>query len=262
MVSVDIISVSNPRIKAAVKLRESAKERREKGMFFLEGLRLCRDAARTNIVADTVFYTQKFSDEHGDALSEITQNVKNVFSVSDEVMQKLSDTVNPQGVTSICAIPQFNDTLTEGLYIALEKTADPTNLGAIARSAEAFGVKGIYISADSCDPYSPKSLRAGMGALLRLPIIRCNNFFEDIREQTKNGATLYASVVDGNAADVRSVTPSGKSILLIGNEANGLSNEIAEISNKITIKMSGRAESLNAAAAAAILIFELTRGAE
>lgn len=262
MVSVDIISVSNPRIKAAVKLRESAKERREKGMFFLEGLRLCRDAARTNIVADTVFYTQKFSKEHGDALCEITENVQNVFSVSDEVMQKLSDTVNPQGVVSICAIPQFVDEINDGLYIALEKTADPTNLGAIARSAEAFGVKGIYISSDSCDPYSPKSLRAGMGALLRLPIIRCNNFFEEIRELSKNGATLYASVVDSTATDVCKIKPQGTSILLIGNEANGLSSEITQISEKITIKMSGRAESLNAAAAAAILIFELTKGAE
>ncbi len=262
MVSTDIVSVSNPRIKAAVKLRDSAKERREKGMFFLEGLRLCRDAARTNMVADTVFYTLKFEEEHSEALGEITKSVQNVFSVSEDVMQKLSDTVNPQGVVSICAIPKFNDTLTDGLYIGLEKTADPTNLGAIARSAEAFGVKGIYISADSCDPYSPKSLRAGMGALLRLPIIRCNNFFEDIRKLSKNGATLYASVVDAHANNVRSVTPSGKSVLLIGNEANGLSPEITEISNRITIKMSGRAESLNAAAAAAILIFELTRGAE
>ena len=262
MVSVDIISVSNPRIKAAVKLRESAKERREKGMFFLEGLRLCRDAARTNMVAETVFYTLKFEEEHSEAFCEITDNVKNVFSVSEDVMQKLSDTVNPQGVVSICAIPEFDFELNDGLYIGLEKTSDPTNLGAIARSAEAFGVKGIFISSESCDPYSPKSLRAGMGALLRLPIIRCNNFFEDIRKLSENGATLYASVVDANADNVRSVIPSGKSVLLIGNEANGLSNEIAEISNKRTIKRSGRAESLNAAAAAAILIFELTRGAE
>lgn len=256
----DIGSVSNPKVKSAVKLRDNAKERRQTGTFFLEGLRLCRDAARCGIFAETVFFTPEFKEKFGDAFLEITEKAKNSYSVSDEVMRKLSDTVNPQGVVSICAIPKFDKLDNSGLYLVLEKTADPANLGAIARSAEAFGVKGIYISSESCDPYSPKSLRAGMGALLRLPIIVCSDILETCKELKNNGATLYASVVSGDAIDVKTVTPEKYSLLLIGNEANGLSKEIIDISEKVTIKMQGRAESLNASAAAAVLIWEFSRG--
>ena len=256
----DIGSVSNPKVKSAVKLRDNAKERKQTGTFFLEGLRLCRDAARCGIFAETVFFTPEFKEKFGDAFLEITEKAKNSYSVSDEVMRKLSDTVNPQGVVSICAIPKFDKLDNNGLYLVLEKTADPANLGAIARSAEAFGVKGIYISSESCDPYSPKSLRAGMGALLRLPIIVCSDILETCKELKNSGATLYASVVSGDAIDVKTVTPEKYSLLLIGNEANGLSKEIIDISEKVTIKMQGRAESLNASAAAAVLIWEFSRG--
>ena len=256
----DIGSVSNPKVKSAVKLRDNAKERKQTGTFFLEGLRLCRDAARCGIFAETVFFTPEFKEKFGDAFLEITEKAKNSYSVSDEVMRKLSDTVNPQGVVSICAIPKFDKLDNNGLYLVLEKTADPANLGAIARSAEAFGVKGIYISSESCDPYSPKSLRAGMGALLRLPIIVCSDILETCKELKNSGATLYASVVSGDAIDVKTVTPEKYSLLLIGNEANGLSKEIIDISKKVTIKMQGRAESLNASAAAAVLIWEFSRG--
>ncbi len=256
----DIGSVSNPKVKSAVKLRDNAKERKQTGTFFLEGLRLCRDAARCGIFAEIVFFTPEFKEKFGDAFLEITEKAKNSYSVSDEVMRKLSDTVNPQGVVSICAIPKFEKLDNNGLYLVLEKTADPANLGAIARSAEAFGVKGIYISSESCDPYSPKSLRAGMGALLRLPIIVCSDILETCKELKNSGATLYASVVSGDAIDVKTVTPEKYSLLLIGNEANGLSKEIIDISEKVTIKMQGRAESLNASAAAAVLIWEFSRG--
>ena len=256
----DIASVSNPKVKSAVKLRDNAKERKQTGTFFLEGLRLCRDAARCGIYAETVFFTPEFKEKFCDAFLEITEKAKNSYSVSDEVMHKLSDTVNPQGVVSICAIPKFDKLDNSGLYLVLEKTADPSNLGAIARSAEAFGVKGIYISSESCDPYSPKSLRAGMGALLRLPIIVCSDILETCKELKNSGATLYASVVSGDAIDVKTVTPEKYSLLLIGNEANGLSKEIIDISQKVTIKMQGRAESLNASAAAAVLIWEFLRG--
>ncbi len=257
---VDILSLSNSKVKSAVKLRDNAKERAKTGTFFLEGLRLCRDAARGGYEAETVFFTPEFKEKNNDAFLEITAKAKTVYSVSSEVMRKLSDTVNPQGVVSVCAIPTFSSLKNNGLYLGLEKTSDPSNLGAIARSAEAFGVKGIYISSESCDPYSPKSLRAGMGALLRLPIIVCDNFLDTCNQLKNNGATLYASVVQSDANDVRTVTPSDYSVLLIGNEANGLSKEIVDISTKVTIKMQGRAESLNASAAAAVLIWEFTRG--
>lgn len=257
---VDISSVSNQRVKSAVKLRDNARERRETGLFFLEGLRLCRDAVRNGISAKTVFYTEQFESEHNEAYLEITATANEKFSVSNEVMKKLSDTVNPQGIIILCEIPQFSKELQNGLYIGLENSADPSNLGAIARSAEAFGAKGILVSATSCDPYSPKSLRAGMGALLRLPIIVCKNFLSEMQALKSSGITLYASVVDKNAKDIREVVPEKTSVLLIGNEASGLTSELIEISERVTIPMAGRGESLNAAAAATVLIWELSRG--
>lgn len=139
--------------------------------------------------------------------------------------------------------------------MALENIADPSNLGAIARTAEAIGVDGIVVSADGCDPYSPKALRSSMGTVLRMDIIVTDNFVNDLK---CSGLKLFGCVVSGGK-DIRCVTFPKGSAVIIGNEANGLTDEIRQISENITIPMSGSAESLNAAAAAAIAMWELEK---
>ena len=144
----------------------------------------------------------------------------------------------------------------KGRYIGLENLSDPSNLGAIGRTAEALGVSGILVSGNSCDPYSPKALRASMGTLIRMPIFVCDNLIETISE---NGLNAYACVVDGDAAPISEINFKDGDVLLIGNEANGLTDEIKKNAKPITIPMRGNAESLNAAAAASIAMWEMVK---
>ena len=172
----------------------------------------------------------------------------------------MSDTDSPQGVlltVSFKDVPTPNFT---GKWIAFERIADPSNLGAASRTAEALGISGILLSKSGVDPYSPKSLRASMGALLRLPVAVTDNFSESIENLKKNGFTVSGTVVDGNAQKIGSITFNKNEIVLIGNEANGLTDEAKLLCDRLfTIPMSGRAESLNAAAAASIVMWEMVR---
>jgi TrmH family RNA methyltransferase len=144
-----------------------------------------------------------------------------------------------------------------GKYVALENINDPSNLGAVSRTAEALGVSGIILSANGCDPYSPKSLRASMGTLLRMPLIVLPDFVNGIKN---SGLKSYACVVDSNAKSITDVDFTEGSVVMIGNEANGLTMEAKEMATEqITIKMTGLAESLNAATAAAISIWEMMK---
>ena len=255
-----ISSKENKLIKSVRKLMTSTRERREQGVFVLEGLRLCADAALGGFAIMTAVVSETL--ENSERLDAIIANAKQVVKVPGSLFATLCDTVNPQGV--LCVVKRPSDRTVEsvenGKYIVLENTADPANLGAMARTAEALGVSGIIISNVSCDPFSPKSQRASMGALLRLPIIESRNVIEDIKYLKDKGFKIFASVVKNADRLVTEADFSGNVCLLIGNEANGLSEEIINESDEtVTIPMSGRAESLNAAAAATILMWEAVR---
>ena len=256
-----ISSRENAKVKYATKLMNSARFRREEGKFIAEGLRLCYDAVDNGYELIEVFYTEAIYEKSSDMMNKIIENSSAAYIVNNDILKKISDTVNPQGVVAICKMPDFkNREIGSGFYIGLENTANPSNLGAIARSAEAFGVSGIIMSSSSCDPFSPKSLRAGMGALLRLPIILCDDFYEVIKELQQKGKTIYSAVVNPQAEKITNAEKRKDSVLLIGNEANGLSEEIVSLSDfPITIPMSGRAESLNASVSAAVLIWEFMK---
>ena len=146
-----------------------------------------------------------------------------------------------------------------GKYILLENVQDPANLGAVSRTAEALGLTGIIVSG-GCDIYSPKALRASMGALLRLSVLETGDITGTIENAKKNGMKTYASVPDSRAVSVTDTDFSGGAIVVVGNEANGVTEEtLASCQGTVTIPMAGRAESLNAGAAASILMWEMVR---
>ncbi len=252
-----ITSKDNEIIRLAAALVSSAKRRREEQMFVLDGLRLCKDAvingfdAEFFIVGDSAF--NKFPDE----AKLLANSAKRACIVPDSLINKISDTVNPQGFISICKIKPSKDLKikNDGLYIALENVADPSNLGAISRTAEAFAFDGIILSSNGCDPFASKSLRASMGALLRIPVF----VIADITEFLKNSSLeSYAAVVK-NADSVRNSSFKKGSVMVVGNEANGLTDEcISACKNRVTIPMTGKAESLNVATAASILMWEMS----
>ena len=256
-----ISSKENKLVKAIRKLMSSARERNQTNLFVLEGLRLCMDAALNNYKIEKLVVSESFAES--DKIELIKNSANELYKVPDSLFSYLSDTVSPQGVLCVVRKPDtlFNtNEIVSGRYIALENTADPANLGTIARTAEALGLKGLIISSNGCDPFSPKAQRAGMGALLRLPIIISNSFIDDMLLIKSKGFKVFASVVKNADCDVAKVNYPNDAVVMIGNEANGLSDEAVSVSDmKITITMSGRAESLNAAAAAAIIMWEITR---
>lgn len=254
-------SVSNEKIKTAVKIATSSKMRKETGLFFLEGLRLCRDSALTGTVIRYFFVTDKAYEKFRDDTEYILSKSRESYLISEAVADKLSVTQTSQGFFCLC---EKSDSLslssvdTEGKYIALENIQDPANLGAVCRTAEALGIKGAILYS-CCDRYSPKSQRAAMGSLLRLPVIESDNLCGDIEVLKNMGMKVYATSPDSSAEKITEVSMEGGVICVIGNEGNGVSDEVFSLCKKVTIPMQGNAESLNASMAAAIAMWEMMR---
>lgn len=259
-----ISSRDNRKIKETAKLISSTKYRRETGLFVIEGLRLCCDAAGCGVEIDTLFITDDAFERYGDKMTELISTAKEIFSVTEEVFSKISDTSSPQGVLAVCKTPDIElnvDKITSnGRYVVCENVSDPSNLGAISRTAEALGVNGMIIVGNGCDPFGPKVQRASMGSLLRLPLYKFREIKAAYEFLHNCSITVYASVVDREAKKVTDVSFGDGSAVVIGNEGNGLTDEAKQICDEqITIPITGRAESFNAAAAAAILIWELIK---
>lgn len=253
-----ITSKDNEVIKLILQLQKSSSKRKEEGLFVLEGLRLCMDAHLNGFATERLIVSDFAIEKLSDEIAVLSSNAGRCIVVPNQLFAKISDTVSPQGVMSLCSFKSDIENKLDpaGRYVALENLQDPSNLGAIARTAEALGISGIIMSG-GCDPYSSKSLRASMGALLRLPVYQVDDMFDAF-----NKAQLYsyAAVVHRSAKNVDELSFGKGSVVVVGNEANGLTEETIERCNeRITIPMGGRAESLNAGVAAAILMWEMSK---
>ena len=249
----------NSLIKLVSFLQTSARKRRENGLFVLEGLRICLDALDNSIRFDKLIVSDTAVSKHGETVNLFADNSDECFVIPDSLMLKISDTKSPQGIIAVCKIPKrkSSEINPRGRYVALENVADPSNLGAVSRTAEALGADGLILSSDGCDPYSPKALRASMGTLLRVPVFILDSFAEDIK---RLGLHSYACVVEKSAQSIKEQEFYDGTVVIIGNEANGITEQTKAAAERlITIPMRGRAESLNAAAAAAIAIWEMMK---
>lgn len=255
----EITARDNRLIKLVSQLQKSSKARYENGLFVLEGLRICKDAAQCGISFQTLIVSKTALAKSADEVNKLAQNAETCVAVPDDLFKKISDTVSPQGIIALAGIPSASVAVdSRGRYIALESVADPANIGAIARTAEALGISGIIISGESCDVYSPKALRASMGTLLRIPLYFCDDILTFLSENSLRGFAC----VPRNTADLKfgEFAFSGGDVVLIGNEANGLMESTIKGAYKtVTINMRGKAESLNAASAAAIAMWELIK---
>jgi len=254
-----ISSKDNSLIKLISLLQASAKARKENGLFVLEGLRICKDAYENGIQFDKLIFTKTAYDKFAQEILKFADNSLENIQITDALFNKISDTKSPQGIIALVSFAKVKNSKLDknGRYIALENVQDPSNLGAVCRTAEALGVSGVIVSSNGCDPFSPKALRASMGTALRLPIIELENFAESLHA---SGLKLYSCVVDANAQSIDSIKFEDGCVLIIGNEANGITDETKNISNQlITIPMKGNAESLNAAVAASIAMWEMMK---
>ena len=253
-----ITSIKNETIKFALSLKNDTRFRKENGLCFAEGLRLCKEAVSANRVR-SLFFTHDFVEKHPDFVM-MGETACEQTEIAEHVSLKLSDVQNPQGIFCLCDTnglkrPIFG--LVSGKILALEHIADPGNLGTILRTAEAFGTDGILLSDDCADVFSPKVLRAGMGCSFRLPIYDSADFSTDLKILSDKGFTGYGAMLSDGAISITQLKIPENFILVIGNEANGITPETAQVVTPIIIPMRGRAESLNAASAASILLWEL-----
>ncbi len=253
----------NEKIKSATSVRDSAKTRRESGLFFLEGARLCADAAENGVAVYRAFFTQKALEKYASYADKIIASAQETYEISEEISSKLSDTQNPQGIFCLCRA-ENKDAVTadfkpDGKYIFLENVQDPSNLGAVSRTAEALSIDGLFVCG-GCDIYNPKALRASMGSALRLPVYTCDDAVQLIEMLNEKGMLTLASTPDSSAELITQVKMEGGVVCVVGNEGNGVTAQtMAVCKKKVTIPMDGRAESLNASTAAAILIWEMVR---
>lgn len=249
----------NAKIKETAFLLSNKKERKKRGLFVCEGLRLCTDACQSGVSITTAFFTSEFLEKHPEAAKTIQTVSQKCYEITPDIARKLSDTDTSQGVFLVCENVQ-KPIPTTGKLLILDGVSDPSNVGAIARSAEAFGVSGLILTQGSADAFSPKALRSSMGAFFRLPVKESADITLEAEHLKKEGYTVYGSVVSGFQKTVFECNFSERSVMIIGNEAFGISNEAKSVSDTlITLPMKGRAESLNAAAAAAVLLWEMTK---
>ena len=253
-----ITSTSNEQVKNIIQLKEKAKVRRRNKLFVVEGIKMFREIPKDKLVS--VFVSEKFEKENEELLSHT-----DYILLSDSVFKKISDTVTPQGILAVVKQNEFTvEDIIErrdkerSCIVVLDRLQDPGNLGTIVRTGEGAGITGIVMSNDSVDLYNPKVIRSTMGSVFRVPVAVVPDLQDAIKKMKQNGIETYAAHLNGMEYQKGAF---GKDIaLLIGNEAKGLSDEVSVMADKlIKIPMEGKVESLNAAVATAILMYEARR---
>ena len=253
-----ISSRTNQKIKDTVKLINSSNERKEKELFVVEGATLAAEAVASNFTIEKVFFTSYAKERFKEQIIDIVEKALEAYEVSQEVAEKLSSMPSSQGIFCILKYieeNELNSYLDERRIIIVDSIMEPQNLGAIARSAIAFGFNTLVVSPDSSDWLSPRALRASMGALLHINVVITDTKTAISRLKENNFLTLAAAIKD-NAIDISDVTVGEKLAIVIGNETNGLSEEIVKLCDKtVIIKTDSIMQSLNAAVAASILMY-------
>lgn len=257
----EITSRDNDTIKYISRIAVSASFRKKENSFLCEGARLCGDALKSGIKVRAAFFTENAANRDSDLLLSVKGVCEDIYILPQPLFKRVSDTSTPQGVMLLCECPSNSQgDMKFSKAIALERIQDPQNLGTVLRSAEAFGIDLLIMSKDCCDIFSPKVLRGSMGAVFRQRILIPDDFYSYISDINKTEIKTYAAVVK-NGQDVLTVDFSHPCCVLIGNEGNGLSERAVSLcGGKLTINMNGRAESLNAAVASSLIMWEMVRG--
>lgn len=248
-----ITSRANPLLARVRKLNSRRAFRREEGAFAAEGPKLLGEALRWHGALEAVICAP------GVPLPELPARVR-VAEAADGLLASIADTQSPQGIVFICkgktlAMP---DRLAGGRWLVLDGVQDPGNVGTVWRAADAFGADGLILCNGCADPWNPKTVRATMGAVFRLPAYE--GTLEAAAEKlAREGVPLYAAALGEDTEDVRAV-PLGRSAVIVGSEGRGVSRQALELCQKtVRIPMRSRCESLNAAAAASVLLWEMAR---
>lgn len=253
-----ITSTKNPKIKWIRSLQTNARTRRDEGKFIVEGFRLVEEALMGNWPVDFGIFTDDINERGKAILAELERRGIVLEKVSPHVMRSASDTQTPQGI--LLVLKMIPRRLPENLEFVLipDAVRDPGNLGTMLRTAVAAGVQVVLLPPDTTDPFAPKVLRAAMGAQFRLPVVKMN--WDDIGTKL-HGAGLHIFLADVAVGEDYTYADFCQPLaLIIGGEAEGAGQNARSLADSVIhIPMPGGSESLNAAVASGILLFEIVR---
>lgn len=252
-----ITSRANERVKNALKLSDK-KYRTETGLFRFEGAKLLEEYLLSGERPKELYVREDVIEKYNDLVERVDS--ENVFVVTNEVYEKLSEEKSPQGVLCIGNVPKnIRKGSYEGGGIVLESVRDNGNMGTILRSAAAFGAKRVYISKDCADVCSQKTARAAMGALFKTDIIICDDLCELFKKHRESKKTPYAAMPYGDAIEIDTIKLKTDDLVVIGNEGHGVSEMVKNECRALTIPMCPNTESVNAAVAASVILWEMWR---
>ncbi|MFA9377542.1 MAG: TrmH family RNA methyltransferase [Lachnotalea sp.] len=253
-----ITSSSNKQVKNIISLNKKSKARKESDLFVVEGVKMFAEAPRECI--DQVYVSETFISKQDSKhiLGDIKYEV-----LEDQVFLNVSDTKTPQGI--LCLVKQFHYNAMDIIkknnahIIVLEDLQDPGNLGTIMRAGEGAGISGVILGNNCVDIYNPKTIRSTMGSIYRVPFVYAENLIEMLNILKENQITTYAAHLK-QSKNYENLNFTKSIAFMIGNEGNGLSDELSSMADQyLKIPMAGKVESLNAAVAASILMFETSR---
>lgn len=246
----DITSQNNPKIKH-IKSLSSKKERQQAGEYTVEGIKSVNEAITSSAEVVSVVISDEFD------VNTLKSGNYELFRVPAFIFEKISDTKTPQGILAVLKQPHISLSALKdnGLYLYCDGISDPGNMGTLIRTADAAGFDGILRSASCVELYNPKTVRASMGSFFRMNVYD-NIDAKEILSFKENGASVFGGALTDNTKDYRNVNYTKTTIIIVGNEANGISDEVLNICTPVKIPIYGGAESLNAAVAAGILMYE------
>jgi TrmH family RNA methyltransferase len=251
-----ITSLSNPRVKQIRALQNRRKARLKAGAFVAEGVRMAQEVIAAEQSVQLVLHTDDLEPTGRGLIPSLRELGAEVFAVSDSVMAACSSTESPPGLLLVLPLPNTAAPPAPTLALVLDRIADPGNLGTIIRTARAARVERIYLTPGSVDPFNPKVVRAGMGAQLHIPI---QTLPLDQIELDLQGLDLWLAESTGGTP-YHQVDWRRSCALVVGSEAHGPQDKLrARVPQRVHIPMPGQQESLNAAIATAVLLFEITR---
>ena len=252
----EITSIHNPQIMAIRELQK-ARARREQGLFLADSVKMVREAIDLALCR-TLIVDMKRREEYGELIESAVEAGCDVLLVTAAIMQALSEAKTPQGVMCTVKIPAQPHELSGRLLVAMDGVQDPGNVGTILRTADAAGFDGALLSGACADLYSAKTLRATMGSVFRVPTLRTDDLPAALCEMKARGYAIVATELGG--ADFYANCPHENAVLVIGSEGRGVSAQVrAAATHHLALPMRGGAESLNAAVAAGIMIYEMAR---
>ncbi|WP_353092508.1 23S rRNA (guanosine(2251)-2'-O)-methyltransferase RlmB [Tissierella praeacuta] len=259
----EITSTKNPLIKE-IKSLYRKKGRIKNNSFIIEGIKVIEEAIDNGYSIKNIIYTdQIFKIKDGEDFFNKIKDLDRTIYVPNNIFKEISDTENPQGILGVARIE--NNYIKEiedkerPFLLFLDGVQDPGNMGTIIRTADAFNADGIIITNGCVDPYNPKVVRATMGSIFRVPLYYVSNGIDELKSLKGINIKIYSTSLNGSIPIYKTNFKEGF-VLTIGNESNGVSEEVFSLSDKlINIPMLGGAESLNAGVAASIIMYEVMK---